>query len=237
MLAGVVAKAFLLASSVWGTAPTVELDASSYLPGAMHQLEQARIAMDEGNLAMAQAYARLVMHDQGLKVFVDLSEAPESLVEDASRAAQGAIEYWNSTIGGGSLTVVETAAEAQVKIVYRREVILRGVQVGGYCSQSRSVTANGTGEATSEYYATIFARYDMPGGRRLSAASLQNIVAHEIGHVYGLNDCTEPGHLMSALDPSNPKFDLHADEMTALRNLRLTTFGIQRAAWARAREN
>jgi hypothetical protein len=96
---------------------------------------------------------------------------------------------------------------------------------------------NSSGEATSEYFATIYARFEMPGGRHLNADSLQNIVAHEIGHVYGLNDCTDPGHLMSALNPSRPKFDLHADEMTALRNLRLTTFGIQRTAWVRTRAN
>lgn len=237
MLAGVIAKAVFLASSAWGSAPVAELNTSRYLPGAMYQLEQARQAMEEGNVAMAQAYTRLVLHDQGLKVYVDLSEAPESLKEDAAVAAHEAIDYWNSTVGSSSLTLVESAQEAQVQIVYRREVILRGIQVGGYCSQTRSVTANGSGEATSEYYATIFARYELPGGRRLNGASLKNIVAHEIGHIYGLNDCVEPGHLMSALDPSKPKFDLHADEMTALRQLRLTTFGIQRAAWMRSREN
>lgn len=237
MLVGVVAKAVLIASSMWNSQPPVELITSSYLPGALHQLEQAKQAMEEGNVAMAQAYARLVLHDQGLKVFIDLSEAPASLRSEAESASMEAIDYWNATVGASSLSLVQSANEAQVQIVFRREVILRGVQVGGYCSQSRSVTANGPGEATSEYFATIFARYEMPGGRRLSALSLKNIVAHEIGHVYGLNDCADRDHLMSALDPSKPKFDLHADEMTALRNLRLTTFGIQRAALTRVRLN
>jgi predicted Zn-dependent protease len=238
LFAGLIGKAVVLAASVWGSPPpAIELETSRYLPGALYQLEQAKVAAEEGNVAVAQAYTRLVLHDQGLKVFVDLNEAPSSLQEEAKAAAREAVDYWNETIGEGALTLVESEPEAQVRIVYRREVTLRGIQVGGYCSQSRGVAINASGEASSEYFATIFARYELPGGKRLNGASLKNIVAHEIGHIYGLNDCTEPDHLMSALNPAKPKFDLHADEMTALRNLRLTSFGIQRSALMRSREN
>ncbi len=184
------------------------------------------------------AHSEVILHERGLGVYIDLSEAPVEIHEVCRNAARRAIQYWNETIGEDSIYEVEVPESARIRVLFAKEVTLRGSQVGGYCSQSRGVTLSGDGEeATPEYSAIILARFQLPRGPVLNEDCLQNIVAHEIGHVYGLRDCTEPDHLMSPLNPTRPKFDLHPDELEALQQLRLTVFGIQRTAQAKVNEN
>ena len=208
-------------------------DSSAYLPGAMHHLDQSRIQFESGNLGESVAHSRLILHDQGLKVFVEHEVASKSQEKSAERA----IAFWNEVLGSGSLERTDRAESADVTIVYQAEVNIGGTPVGGYCSQSRFVGRGESGEAKPEYRATIVARTRMPNGQELNEDCLVNIVAHEIGHVYGLNDCTDPGHLMSALNPSRPKFSLQSDELEALQRFRLTAFEILRSAEAEAKGN
>jgi predicted Zn-dependent protease len=218
---------------VFPTFARADLEQAHYLRGVMHHLERAKQTLESGQLSAAMAHSRMVLHDQGLRVHIDFSEVPEGQKNDCERS----IQYWNDTLGSGSLNLVDTAQAAEVQIVFNREVKLEGVQVGGYCSQTRSITVTSSGDATANYSATIQARYQLPGGKSLNEDCLTNIVTHEIGHVYGLNDCTDRGHLMSALNPSKPKSELDGDEMEALKQLRLTAFGIQRQIQAKSKGN
>lgn len=213
-------------------------DPSNYLPGVIHHLEQARVSAEAGQTSLAMAHSEVILHERGLGVYIDLTEAPADIQDACRNAASRAIQYWNETVGEGSLYEVDSPDLAKIRIQFAKEVTLRGSQVGGYCSQSRGVTLSGDGEeATPEYSATILARFQLPRGPVLNEDCLQNIVAHEIGHVYGLRDCMEPDHLMSPLNPSRPKFDLHPDELEALQQLRLMVFGIQRTAQAKVKDN
>lgn len=213
-------------------------DQSNYLPGVLHHLEQARVSAEAGHSSLALAHSEVILHERGLGVYIDLAETPPDIREACLSAARRALQYWNFTIGEGALVEVDTPDLAKIRIQFAREVTLRGSQVGGYCSQSRGVTLSGDGEeATPEYSATILARFQLPRGPALNEDCLQNIVAHELGHVYGLRDCVEPDHLMSPLNPSRPKLDLHPDELEALHQLRLMVFGIQRSVQSKVKDN
>jgi len=234
---GTPTKIALATLMVFPTYARADLEQAHYLRVVLHHLEQAKVTLESGQLSAAMAHSRMVLHDQGLRVYVDFSEVPEAQKNDCQNAAARAIQYWNSTLGSGSLNVVDNAGAAEVRIVFYREVKLEGVQVGGYCTQSRSITMTSAGDATPNYSATIQARYQLPGGKNLNEDCLTNIVTHELGHVYGLNDCTDRGHLMSALNPSKPRSDLDGDEMEALKQLRLTVFEIQRQIQAKSKGN
>lgn len=211
------------------------LNEADYLPGVNHHAERARTAMDQGQWEVASAHTELLLHSQGLRVFVDTSQMPVSLTEIGKAASARAVEYWNGVVGPKSLTLVDTPAAADLTIQFNKEIVLRGIQVGGYASQSRSVTVGGDGSASPDYQATIYARYQLPNGNLLNEAAMLNVVAHEIGHIYGLNDSTEGSHLMSPLNPNRTKLELHPDELEALKNLRLTLFEMQRDIAAKSR--
>lgn len=226
---GVLSRIALAGALIWPASVGATLREQNYLPSVLQHVEKARMAAESGQGSVALAHARMVLHDQGLGVYIDLSETPSQLQDSCRTAAEKAVQFWDQTLGGDSLTIVDTPSAAQVRILFQREVSLRGTQVGGYCAQSRSVTVSGTGEADTSYNATIYARYQLPNGTMLNDACLLNVVTHEFGHVYGLSDCADSSRLMSALNPSKPKFELHADELEALRALRLRTFQIQRS--------
>lgn len=234
---GAPARLIIAAIAVWPSFASADLDEHKYLPSVLAHLQKAKSAVESGQDGLAIVHSRMILHDQGIRVFIDLSETPLLLQEPCRKAALRAVESWNETLGAGSLNLVDTAEAAEARIVFSREVVLRGVQVGGYCAQSRAITFNVSEGATGSYSATIYSRYQLPNGQLLSEESLVNVVTHEIGHMYGLNDCADSGHLMGALNPSKPKTDLQADELEALRQLRLMAFEIQRTIDARSKGN
>ena len=211
------------------------LEEKDYLPDVLQHLDQARLALESGQTSIALAHTRIVLHDQGLNVYFDTSSAPSQIAGDCRTAGEEAVKYWNEALGEGSLKIVDNASEAQVTVQFTPEVLLKGVQVGGFCSQSRSVTSGTTGEAVADYEAVIHARTNWPGGRALSRDYLRNIVTHEVGHIYGLNDCADANHMMGPLSATKTKFELHPDEFEALRRLRLTAFETQRNILAKAK--
>jgi hypothetical protein len=227
---GVLSRIAFAGALIWPASVGATLREQNYLPSVLQHVERARVAAESGQNSIAMAHARMVLHDQGLRVYIDLSKTPDQLQGSCRTAAEKAVQFWNQTLGSQALTVVDTPSSAQVRILFQRDVTLKGTQVGGYCAQNRTVTINGTGEAETTYNATIYARYQLPNGTTLNDACLLNVVTHEFGHVYGLSDCADSSRMMGALNPSKPKFELHADEVEALRELRLTTFRIQRSA-------
>jgi len=215
------------ASSLAGS----KFDSAAYLPGALYHLEQSKALMEAGDYQMSTAHSRMVLHDQGLQVFV--SDDDNKMYR---KAAEKAVSFWNETLGEGALVITENRDEAKVSIIFEREVTLNGTPVGGYCAQSRSIGYDDQGQPTPLYRATIMTR-TMVGRHKLNEACLVNIIAHEIGHVYGLNDCTDQGHLMSALNLRRPKFELDDDELEALQQFRLTAFEILRSTEAAPKQN
>ncbi|MBC8064920.1 MAG: hypothetical protein H7Y17_08830 [Chlorobia bacterium] len=234
---GALARLTVAAIAICPSFASADLDEHNYLPSVLNHLQKAKSALESGQDGLAVAHSRMILHDQGIRVFIDLSETPSSLQESCRKAALKAVETWNETLGAGSLNLVDTAGAAEARIVFSKEVLLRGVQVGGYCAQSRSVSFSTNGSAVGTYSATIYSRYQLPSGQLLSDDCLVNVVTHEIGHMYGLNDCADSSHLMGALNPSKPKTDLQADELEALRQLRLMAFEIQRTIDARSKGN
>lgn len=213
------------------------LNEQDYMPDVVQHLDRAKTAMDSGQFSLALAHTRVVLHDQGLKVYIDTSGTPADQVSDCRKAAEKALSFWNTTLDNSApLTQVDQASAADVKIVFEPEVILEGVQVGGFCANTRSVTGRTNGDATGVFTATIHARFLQPNGRKMSYGCLVNVVTHEFGHVFGLNDTTETGHLMGPLNLGHPRSELNAEEVEAIHRLRATAFDIQRNVLAKLKD-
>jgi hypothetical protein len=233
---GALAPLLIIALTATTTSARKNFDYQLYLPGTVSQLDKSRQAFDEGNLDLALAHSKLVLHDEPMQVFVDYGMAGNRDRNRMSKAVDKALKFWNDTLGFEALTRTEDSYAARVQVVFTPEVDFQGVPVGGYCSQSRGITPESNGQYRPDYSATIYARTKY-GGRSFNEDCLVNIVAHEIGHIYGLSDCADPGHLMSGLNPSRPKFELQADELEALQSLRLTALEIQRSIESREKGN
>ena len=212
------------------------LNEQDYMPDVIQRLDRAKSALESGQLSIALANTRVILHDQGLKVYMDLSATPENQVNDCKNASAKALKFWNETLDNSCpLTFVDRADQADVKIVFQQSVTLDGVQVGGYCENARSVSVRSNGEADAVYSGTIFARFTQPNGRPMSYAHLVNVVTHEFGHVFGLSDTADQSHLMGPLNLGKPKSELNAEEVEAIRRLRTMAFDIQRNVLAKAK--
>lgn len=207
-----------------------------FLPDVIQYVDRAKSSMDTGQYGLAMAYSHVVLHDEGLRVYVDFSAAPANQQGDCKASVDKALKFWNDTLSSpDALKLVDLPEQADVKVVFQPSVTLQGVQVGGYCSQTRSISTDGRGGGTGSYSATIFARFTQPNGRAMTGALLQNVVTHEFGHVFGLNDCNEGGHLMGPLNVKSPRFELNAEELESVRRLRQMAFDIQRNVLARSK--
>ncbi|MBI1755905.1 MAG: hypothetical protein HYR64_02215 [Fimbriimonas ginsengisoli] len=116
-----------------------------------------------------------------------------------------------------------------MRIAFEPDVVDRGVPVGGLVSWRRAieyVNQIPTDETTAE----IRVRTHNPWARGMSFEQMRHEVAHELGHVLGLDDSRRLGAVMSPLDLRRPVGKVGDDELEALHRLRDLAAEVRREA-------
>jgi hypothetical protein len=120
--------------------------------------------------------------------------------------------------------------------------MIGGMQVGGHTQWRRAVKAIGGGRYAGSVTATVQLIADCPNGRAMNSNQMRQAACHEFGHILGLDDSSQHGDVMGALDMRRPVTKPSPEEISALaavreegRRLRtraLAFAGDENTAWA-----
>lgn len=149
------------------------------------------------------------------KVFVDARPGT-----DPHRAALAGIALWKEALGEDAPFELTTNREdAQVTVTFPKDCSGEGKEICGHVEWRRKAMF-GASSHTAFVTAAIEVGLGSPDGHKHDLASLTHIVAHELGHVLGLEDTDSVADVMGPDLHGNPAIQLSAVEAEAVRSLR-----------------
>ena len=194
----------------------------------MRDLKKAEVMIDQGDYEKAAVYASLFSGDE-LTVRVDKSSIPTGEESAALNALEGAMQLWEKESDGQIRFRMVESGPAVVNLRFTNSLYVGGCQAAGRATWSRQVIDWGFGQATREMKARIDIRWLGTDGRAHSENALRHTIAHELGHVIGLDD-NPSGGIMGRLDPARPADALSEKEESALDTLLAASSGLSARA-------
>ncbi len=147
---------------------------------------------------------------------------------------------------GQAVSLWETALDHQIhfteslnpniKFRFEPQVKSANREVGGHVQWNRSVESNSAGEFAPKFSATVWVRTSQPNGKPMNQEHLRHVIAHELGHILGLNDSKSIGEIMGPLDLRKPAKKLGVSEMQAISTLRNQAWQMRKACLLSALE-
>jgi predicted Zn-dependent protease with MMP-like domain len=194
----------------------------------MRDLQKAERMIDQGDYEKAAIYASLYSGDV-LTVRVEKDSLPVGEEEEAMSALNSAMKMWEDESDGQVQFRLVESGPAMVRLRFTSNLYVGGCAAAGRCTWSRQVIDWGFGQATREMKARIDVRWLGTDGRNHSEAAMRHTIAHELGHVIGLDDNPGAG-IMGALDPIRPQTGLSDPEEKALDTLLSASSGLSARA-------
>lgn len=206
----------LFAMLVWAQA--VAPASAGWLPDVGRQLERAKSMATIGRLDRARAYVLTVAP---ARITLAWTQRPEE-GSAADAALRRAVEAWNRALEGESEFLwVEDGSSADVLVSVRETLGEGGRSFAGLTRWVRSVQG-GRGRLTGELALATKAQ----SGRRLTPQELLHAALHELGHLLGLADASDATSVMAPLGMATPCAEPSADDLQAVRRLRIEALGV-----------
>ncbi|MFQ3586676.1 MAG: hypothetical protein SNJ76_03290 [Fimbriimonadaceae bacterium] len=165
----------------------------------------------EGRAIHAEERARRAI-DEAVAMWSDVAD--DVVFEEVSGRGYGWVGF-SGPPAGRSRTAVE------VVIVFSPDGRRGNSPSAGHIAWQRWVGPLPQGGFGARVQARIDIRTELPGGQvPMNLAQMRHAVAHEIGHLLGLDDSPSVGDVMGPLDLARPATEPSFEEALALRELR-----------------
>jgi predicted Zn-dependent protease len=167
-------------------------------------LDHAEKALLYGQTSEAVAYAEMVLLRREITVYVDDSNAPWQIKEDAKRALRDAAVNWEDALNREVRFRFVSFPDADVVVRYAGEMRYDGKHAAGTVRWTRQVVSLGSDQFQYQVRATISLRTQSPRGGTMNYAQMLHTAGHELGHILGLEDTARQGDLMGPLRLDRP---------------------------------
>jgi hypothetical protein len=181
----------------------------------LRQLDLAQLELDRGNPDRARAHATLASLPQALTFYLDTGGYSDRRAAELAEWAREAIEAWNAA-GPCIFSESETRGVADVVISFRERV--NGGRNAGYVTARRSARYGANGY-TASLSAFVEISNRIPGGRLMGRCQVRKAVAHELGHVLGLEDSSSLGNVMGPVPTWDTELTVDTRAIQALEEL------------------
>lgn len=177
------------------------------------------------NESIAYADSVLLLGSTNYSVQFDSSSKND---ETKCRNAVGqAVSMWESALD--HQVQFTESSQPNIQFRFEKEVKSANREIGGHVQWSRSVAANSAGEFVPKLTATIWVRTSQPDGKPMKPEHLRHVIAHELGHILGLNDSKVVGEVMGPLDLRRPAKKLAINETQAITTIRNQALQMRKA--------
>lgn len=195
--------------------------AVSLLPEVQKQLDAARSCTQNGTPEVAIAHANLILVDDEMTYEVEFEGVPDSLHSRCAKSLDGAMGAWTKALGNTiTFKSITDPDKADMVIRFKPSVLMGNEEVAGYVNWKRTLEADGGKVQTVNFKSLLQIRTINLDGNPMPPECIRHEVAHEVGHVLGLDDSDTTGDLMGPLDIDHPVGGPQPYEAAAVRKLR-----------------
>lgn len=184
-------------------------------------LAYAQEDIRQGRNQKAMAHLSLVLLDRPLLVKVDHGTTADSKLGECTSAVNNAIGMWKTALSEESFKLVNKGQRPDITVHFVRDLDQSGQELSGLVHWKRSVYLYQDSSASSQTSAEIWIRTVQPNGEEMKLEHMQASLAHELGHILGLEDTNESGLIMSEMDLSNPAKRISDIEVQSILELRM----------------
>jgi hypothetical protein len=197
-------------------------DWSHYTDTIRETLTHGMQLLASGDFEFAEGHFRGAKPRNPMYVYINANGAPRQFRRRCWRAAQEAMDVWNSAAAKlVNFVEIDREERADVVIQFEYDVADReNGQVRYVCGKCLP-TAPHDGKRIEPFAVIRVAVYcEGDGSAAHSSASLIHVVAHELGHTLGLGESAHKGDIMGPDDHQGaPATQVSADDLRRLRAL------------------
>jgi len=175
-------------------------------------MDEARHSIGQGDYKGAMAYADLVLMQKPITVNVRFDAPSKARKAECVQALRNALYLWQDVLGNEVRFVLVSRDNADIKVKFRAG--LKDFNAG-FNELTREVVGNQARVSGTVAVSTVSRK-----GDHLLMAHMRHTVAHEFGHVLGLEDVSASTSLMGPLNLAAPVAHIDPNEVELLRAVR-----------------
>jgi hypothetical protein len=237
------ARLAILAAAILAALPAPALHGapakgrSLLLPEVQKHLDDARECSINGNPHVAAAHADLVLLGDEVTYQVQFIGVPEKLRSRSMKALEGAFDLWEKALDDTiSFREVMDPSQAEVIIRFKPGVNMGNEPVAGYANWKRTLKSDGPRVQEVSFKSDLQIRTINLDGAPMPFECVRHEIAHEVGHILGLEDSESTRDLMGPLDTERPISGPQSYEASAVRKLRDEAHRIRTDALAKVQK-